>query len=89
MGLCFERLRLVSRAAESYKYIIDQSKKAVPEGATLSESVTSLLQMAQWRGEQLAWQYTTETQLQHLLGEPQEVPAAAAADGVKSASARP
>ncbi len=77
MGLCFERLRLVSRAAEAYKYIIDQSKKAVPEGGTLSENITSLVQMAQWRGEQLAWQYTTETQLQHLLGEPQTIPAAA------------
>ncbi len=83
MGLCFERLRLVSRAAEAYKYIIDQSKKAVPEGGTLSENLTSLLQMAQWRGEQLAWQYTTETQLQHLLGEPQAIPATASA---KSAS---
>ena len=77
MGLCFERLRLVSRAAEAYKYIIDQSKKAVPEGGTLPENQASLLQMAQWRGEQLAWQYTAETQLQHLLGEPQTVPAAA------------
>ena len=89
MGLCFERLRLVSRAAESYKYIIDQSKKAATEGGTLTESLTSLLQMAQWRGEQLAWQYTTETQLQHLLGEPQTVPAAASAEVPKSAAVRP
>ena len=86
MGLCFERLRLVSRAAEAYKYIIDQSKKAVPVGGTLSEELASLLQMAQWRGEQLAWQYTTETQLQHLLGEPQAVPSAASA---KAASVPP
>ena len=84
MGLCFERLRLVSRAAEAYKYIIDQSKKAVPEGGTLSENLTSLLQMAQWRGEQLAWQYTTETQLQHLLGEPQTIPAAASAKAMSA-----
>ena len=86
MGLCFERLRLVSRAAEAYKYIIDESKKAVPEGGALSEELAGLLQMAQWRGEQLAWQYTTETQLQHLLGEPQAMPSAAAA---KTTSIKP
>ena len=89
MGLCFERLRLVSRAAESYKYIIDESKKAAPAGGALSESLASLLQMAQWRGEQLAWQYTTETQLQHLLGEPQLTPAAAFSEVPKSASTKP
>ena len=89
MGLCFERLRLVSRAAESYKYIIDQSKKAQPAGGALSENLASLLQMAQWRGEQLAWQYTTETQLQHLLGEPQQAPAAASPDASQSTSTKP
>ena len=85
MGLCFERLRLVSRAAEAYKYIIDQAKKAESATAPLADQLASLLQMAQWRGEQLAWQYSTEAQLQHLLGEPQEVPAASP----KSVSVRP
>jgi len=28
------------------------------------------VQMSRWRGEQLAWQHTTETQLSHLLGQP-------------------
>ena len=75
MGLCFERLRLVSRAGEAFKYIIDQAKKRESEGEKLSETLGNLLQMAQWRGEQLAWHYTTETQLQRLLGEPQSLPA--------------
>lgn len=75
MGLCFERLRLVSRAGEAYKYIIDQAKKKEADGVKLSETLANLLGMAQWRGEQLAWHYTTETQLQRLLGEPQEAPA--------------
>ena len=75
MGLTFERLRLISRAGEAYKYIIDQSKKAETDGIKLSESLANLLQMAQWRGEQLAWSYTAETQLQRLLGEPQTIPA--------------
>ena len=87
MGLCFERLRLVSRAGESYKYIIDQAKKAETDGGKLSENLTNLLQMAQWRGEQLSWQYTTETTLQRLLGEPQTLPAAPA-ESVKPVSSR-
>ena len=76
MGLTFERLRLVSRAGEAYKYIIDQSKKAEGENTKLSENLANLLQMAQWRGEQLAWHYTAESQLQRLLGEPQASSAA-------------
>ncbi len=70
MGLCFERLRLVARAADSYKYIVDESQKPARSEKPLPESATSLVQMARWRGEQLAWQHTTETQLTHLLGEP-------------------
>ncbi len=80
MGLCFERLRLVSRAGEAYKYIIDQAAKIETEGGKLTEGLANLLQMAHWRGEQLAWQYTTEAQLQHLLGEPQASPAIRADD---------
>jgi tetratricopeptide (TPR) repeat protein len=76
MGLTFERLRLVSRAGEAYKYIIDQSKKIETGGTKLPESLANLLQMAQWRGEQLAWHYTAESQLQRLLGEPQAASAA-------------
>ena len=87
MGLCFERLRLVSRAGESYKYIIDQARKVETDGGKLSENLTNLLQMAQWRGEQLAWQYSTETTLQRLLGEPQTTPAAPA-ENVQSVTAK-
>lgn len=87
MGLCFERLRLVSRAGESFKYVIDQAKKVETEGGKLSENLTNLLQMAQWRGEQLSWQYTTETTLQRLLGEPQTMPATPA-ESIKAVSAR-
>jgi len=78
MGLCFERLRLVARAAEAYKYIIEHSEKAGPARPPLPESVKNLVQMARWRGEQLAWQHTSETHLQRLLGEPLDAPEAAA-----------
>ncbi len=74
MGLCFERLRLVSRAAEAYQYILERSEKPDPAAPALSESVKNLAQMARWRGEQLAWQHTTETHLQRLLGEPLDAP---------------
>lgn len=77
MGLCFERLRLSARAAEAYKFILDEAKKS--EGTkALPESVTGLIQMARWRGEQLAWNATVEAQVGHLLG-PAVAPAAAPA----------
>jgi tetratricopeptide (TPR) repeat protein len=79
MGLCFERLRLVTRAAEAYKYILERAEKPDPAAPPLPESVKNLARMARWRGEQLAWQHTTETQLQRLLGEPLDVPEQAAA----------
>lgn len=70
IGLCFERLRLVNRAAEAYKFILDEAEKPKRAEKPLPESCTNLVQMARWRGEQLAWQHTTETQLSHLLGQP-------------------
>ena len=70
MGLCFERLRLAGRAAEAFKFIIDESQKPAHTAKPVPESAANLVQMARWRGEQLAWQHTTETQLAHLLGEP-------------------
>ncbi|MCE9612548.1 MAG: tetratricopeptide repeat protein [Chthoniobacter sp.] len=70
MGLCFERLRLVNRAAEAYKFILDEANKPERASKPLPESCTNLVQMSRWRGEQLAWQHTTETQLSRLLGQP-------------------
>ena len=89
IGLCFERLRLVSRAGEAFKYIIEQSKKAEPGAPPLPENLTNLVQMAQWRGEQLAWHHAADTRLQHLLGEPQDVPVRASAEPPKTAAAQP
>jgi tetratricopeptide (TPR) repeat protein len=89
MGLCFERLRLVTRAAEAYKYILDRAEKPDPAAPPLSESVKNLAQMARWRGEQLAWRHTTETQLQRLLGEPLDVPEQAALTPVNSPAPTP
>jgi tetratricopeptide (TPR) repeat protein len=89
MGLCFERLRLVDRAAEAYKFIIDESKKPERAGKSLPENCASLVKMATWRGEQLAWQHTTETQLSHLLGKPLAPPPATPAPANASAQNAP
>ena len=70
MGLCFERLRLPPRAAEAYKYLIDESKKPGREPEKLSETVRGLPEMAKWRGEQLVWRVDTDNRLEHLLGQP-------------------
>ena len=68
MGLCFEKLRVERRAAEAYKYIIDEAKKPATKVAELPESVRGLVEMAQWRGEQLVWKTGTEARLDRILG---------------------
>ncbi len=68
MGLCFEKLRVERRAAEAYKYIIDESKKPERKLAEQPDSVRSLVEMAQWRGEQLVWKSGAENRLDRILG---------------------
>ena len=70
MGLCFERLRLSSRAAEAYRFIVEAAKKLEAENRKPSESTGNIVQMARWRGEQLVWAQTTQDKIQHLLGDP-------------------
>jgi tetratricopeptide (TPR) repeat protein len=69
MGLCFERLRLTERAAEAYKYLLDEAGKPGREPEKLPESVRGLPEMAKWRGQQLAWSTDTTTRLERLLGQ--------------------
>ena len=68
MALCFERLHLLSRAAQSYKFIIDQAEKMAKEKKPMGENLVSLVEMARWRGEQLVWQEGTETRFSRVLG---------------------
>jgi tetratricopeptide (TPR) repeat protein len=70
MGLCFERLGLPGRAAEAYKYIIDQSKAGETPPA-LPASLGSLVENARWRGEQIVWRSETDKRLQSVLGQSQ------------------
>jgi TolA-binding protein len=76
MGLCFERLRHAGRAAEAYKYIIDGAKKAGGGNAQLSDTLRTLLDMANWRASQLAWSGDATAKLERLLSNPLAVPAA-------------
>lgn len=70
MGLCFERLRLASRAAEAYRFIVEAAKKLETEGRKPAESTANVVQMARWRGEQLVWAQGAQDKIQHLLGDP-------------------
>ena len=77
MGLCFEKLRVDRRAAEAYKYIIDEAQKPERKLADLPDGVRSLVEMAQWRGEQLLWKNGTESRLDRILGSDPDVQAMA------------
>lgn len=70
LGLCFERLRHQGRAAEAYKFIIDEAKKPGRESDKLSETLRTLLDMANWRAAQLAWTGTAGVRLESLLTNP-------------------
>jgi tetratricopeptide (TPR) repeat protein len=77
MGLCFEKLRIDRRAAEAYKFIIDEAKKPGRDLAQLPESVRNLVSMAQWRGEQLVWKNGAGARLDRVLGADPETQAVA------------
>ena len=70
LGLCFERLRHTGRAAEAYSYIIAESKKPGRESDKLSETLRTLLEMANWRSSQLAWSGAATARLESLLTNP-------------------
>jgi len=68
MGLCFEKLRIERRAAEAYKFIVDEAKKSERKPEELPDNLRTLLEMAQWRGEQLVWMDGTASRLSRVLG---------------------
>lgn len=66
VGLCFERLRLPDRALEAYQLI------ATPEGGAkteLSDALSALQDMAQWRLEHLDWVEDFSGRVQALSAE--------------------
>jgi hypothetical protein len=79
MGLCFERLQLTERAAEAYKYLLQDAEKPNRKTEKIGEAAKALPAMAEWRGKQLAWRHDTGSTLEKLIGTPLyrgEIPAA-------------
>ncbi|MDD5348996.1 MAG: tetratricopeptide repeat protein [Chthoniobacteraceae bacterium] len=70
MGICFERLRLSTRALEAYQFIVEDHKK-VKDPASLPSTAAAFSDMARWRMDSLKWQQKTEAQLTSLLGPPE------------------
>ena len=70
LGLCFERLRHTPRAAEAYQYIIAEAKKPGRESDKLTETLRTLLEMANWRASQLTWSGAATARLERLLTNP-------------------
>jgi tetratricopeptide (TPR) repeat protein len=75
MGLCFERLRIDPRAAECYKYIVEESKRPEFRWRKMPQSVANLVEMAAWRVEQLAWDSDVHSKLRAVAGrDPRPLP---------------
>jgi TolA-binding protein len=77
IGLCYERLRHLDRAREAYRYIIDKipATTKTPSGAAmLGENNSTLVEMAEWRLEHLAWLEKTEKEMFPLINKPIPLP---------------
>lgn len=70
MGLCFERLRYGDRAADAYKFLMNEAGKPGREAAKLPEILRTIVEMARWRAGHLAWSNTAAVNLQKLLKNP-------------------
>ena len=70
MGLCFERLHYGDRAADAYRFLIDEAKKPGHEDGKLPEILRTILEMARWRAGHLTWSNTAAVNLQRLLSSP-------------------
>ncbi len=77
IGLCFERLNLPDRAREAYAYLQrpPPGKDADhPAAGALPPALEAIRGMAKWRQEHLAWQQSSDAQLQALLGPLRKAP---------------
>jgi hypothetical protein len=68
MGLCLERLRLTTKAADAYDIILAGAQKAKEAGTALPQSLSDIVDQVKWRREHLAWQESTDKSLGQLLG---------------------
>lgn len=70
IGLCLERLQRFDRARECYQSIVDNVKPGTTDGAARPELV-DLVEMANWRLNQLAWLQDTNQQLSQFFNKGQ------------------
>ena len=68
MGLCFERLRLTTKAIDSYNLIIDGADAVTKNGGKLPQALSDLLEQVKWRKEHLNWDDETQRQIQQIMG---------------------
>ena len=66
IGLCYERLALIAKAAETYQGIVDWPEKERTPAMDVP-SLKAVYDMAKWRVENLRWQDDTREKLQKLL----------------------
>jgi len=69
MGLCFERLRLTSKALSAYNVIIEGAHQLSASGVEISSSLNDVVEQAKWRVAHLQWEEDTQRQIQQILGE--------------------
>jgi len=68
MGLCFERLHLITKAVDAYAIIIKSADQFASDGVTLPEPLQDILEQAKWRTQHLDWENQTDREVQQILG---------------------
>ncbi len=71
IGLCFERLRMLPKAHEAYRLLVDEEEWENSQ-YDLNENLLSIKEMAVWRLGHIDWLSKTESGLLRLLATSQE-----------------
>jgi tetratricopeptide (TPR) repeat protein len=67
MGLCFERLRLTTKAVDAYNLIQTGADAMQKNGVVMPQQLKDLLDQVKWRKDHLNWQEDTQDQIQKFL----------------------
>ena len=67
MGLCFERLRLTTKAVDAYNLILTGADTMQKNGVVLSPPLKDLLDQVKWRKDHLNWQEDTQDQIEKII----------------------
>ncbi len=69
MGLCFERLRFVTRAMDAYAIIIHGADDLAKQGVSLPGNLSDIVEQARWRSSHLDWKNQTERELMSIMAQ--------------------